>query len=592
MKKVYKNKFKIRIWILIILFISVVIISLCWHYFKINLHHKNSPINKAIDREVKNLVLQSSDSLYHISYNTLDINIDSGYGTITGLKVHADPVVYSKLSKEYKAPDVLIDAEINNIHLSHIKVLRDGQNQVIDIGEIKLDTPGLKIIVKHLQHDSATAILTSRFYLFKAVSDLLRMQHYGIFIHQAILKNLDVEYINNNGSKRSTKLKGLDMQLGAIQFNNDPDSDHNRFFSSINLDNYRITLPGNIYFVDLKGVQYNQEKNSIFIHSITLLPRLSKLNFNNSTDKANERYHLVLRNSLIEHLDVKKWSYDQRIHIPQITSEYGWADIFTNYNAVLHTPPLRRHAYPIDQLKNLAFDLTIDKLNVKDGDVYHTIVAQRSGREAILSLRHLKATFDNITNDKLRIRTDNYMTANISAMILDAGKVNVSYKFNLKDKSAPFALHAILGSIDGPVLNSLLEPLALIEIKSGRFEKMDAFINADEYHATGNVDMFYKGLKVNLLKPDKTNGDLKSRPILSFLANSILPNDNPNANGKFRKGPVNIIRQPRESFLGFTWKALLDGMSSAIIGTNQIKNKPKNIVTKLGKLFSGRKKRK
>lgn len=79
-------------------------------------------------------------------------------------------------------------------------------------------------------------------------------------------------------------------------------------------------------------------------------------------------------------------------------------------------------------------------------------------------------------------------------------------------------------------------------------------------------------MKISLLKADQKTDTLKKKKMLSFVANALLPNDNPGKNGKLRKGPINVTRDPRMSFLGFMYKGMLDGMTSLISGTDQHKS--------------------
>jgi hypothetical protein len=82
--------------------------------------------------------------------------------------------------------------------------------------------------------------------------------------------------------------------------------------------------------------------------------------------------------------------------------------------------------------------------------------------------------------------------------------------------------------------------------------------------------------------------ELKSRPVISFLSNTMLPNDNPTKNGKFKKGPINVQRENNMSFFGFMAKCMIDGMSSSMTGLAQKKKKEdSNIITKVGKMIVG-----
>jgi hypothetical protein len=76
--------------------------------------------------------------------------------------------------------------------------------------------------------------------------------------------------------------------------------------------------------------------------------------------------------------------------------------------------------------------------------------------------------------------------------------------------------------------------------------------------------------------------------LVSFITNAALPNNNPGNDGKLRQGPVNRIRDQKETFFGFIWYCMLDGASSAIMGYDQKKKKPnKNILIKVGEAIAG-----
>jgi hypothetical protein len=169
---------------------------------------------------------------------------------------------------------------------------------------------------------------------------------------------------------------------------------------------------------------------------------------------------------------------------------------------------------------------------------------------------------------------------------MNTGNMHSVYKLNLADKNGSYTLSSTLSPMDGTVFNPLMEPLALVQLKSLNIQKMQMYLQADEYKAKGNIDFYYKDYKIKMLK-QSDDSTLKNRSFVSFVSNLVLPNDNPKKNGKFRKGAINIVRDPRESFFGFQWRAMLDGVSSSMTGINEEKDKPKNIVTKMAKLFYG-----
>jgi hypothetical protein len=168
--------------------------------------------------------------------------------------------------------------------------------------------------------------------------------------------------------------------------------------------------------------------------------------------------------------------------------------------------------------------------------------------------------------------------------VMNAGLLKASYKFNLYSKNGDFSYIYDMGPMNGKALNPLARPLAQVNVDSVDISKFHMQVNANEQLANGNIDMYYKNLKVSLLKVDKNTDTLKKKKLASLFANIALPNDNPKKDGKFRKGPINVTRYPRMSFLGFTYKCMLDGVTSAMSGFNQHKDEPdKNTLINIGR---------
>ncbi|WP_457127259.1 hypothetical protein [Mucilaginibacter sp. HD30] len=74
-----------------------------------------------------------------------------------------------------------------------------------------------------------------------------------------------------------------------------------------------------------------------------------------------------------------------------------------------------------------------------------------------------------------------------------------------------------------------------MQVKPGTVNQMDMYIYATTTGAKGNIDLYFKDLKINLLKRDEDTDTLKKRGFLSFITNAVMPNDNPKGNGKFKK---------------------------------------------------------
>ncbi|HEX8334188.1 MAG TPA: hypothetical protein VF622_16320, partial [Segetibacter sp.] len=350
----------------------------------------------------------------------------------------------------------------------------------------------------------------------------------------------------------------------------------------------RVVTADKLYYVDFRNIRIMPNEHKVYIGSFELLPTLSKAAFVKAVKagKANYRYHLKATGISMNNMDLDKLSRQQQFHIPEVVVDYSWAEYYTNYKWPLRTPPNRRDKYPHELLQTLAFDVTIDKMQVKNGDMFFRIVTEGTGKEAFFSMNNIHSVYTNITNNSVAKKKNPYTTIESSYKVMNAGHMRSKYKLDLTDRKGGYTVSSTLGAMDGTAYNPLLEPLALMQVKSQKIEKMQLDMKVDEYKAVGNIDFYYKDYKVKLLKQG-ADSSLKNRSLVSFTSNVVIPNDNPRKNGKFRKGPINVIRDPQESFFGFQWRAMLDGLSSAMMGNDQDKEKPENKVTRMAKLFYG-----
>jgi hypothetical protein len=99
------NPKKTRLWPLVLLAIFVVIGGTCYYFY--NQYLAGNRWKPLLQKQLKDLVLRTSDSLYHIEYSDFDLNITSGNATLYDFRLIPDTAVYEKLIRLKKAPDNL-----------------------------------------------------------------------------------------------------------------------------------------------------------------------------------------------------------------------------------------------------------------------------------------------------------------------------------------------------------------------------------------------------------------------------------------------------------------------------------------------------
>lgn len=581
---------KTLVWVLSILGLLIILIIAGLHWFKKDIQSNNSKSKPLVTKEVKKVVTEASDSLYRVTFSNFNFKIDSGYADISNFKMTTDTAILNKLENERKVPNNIITAKADKIVVSKFGLEKVQNEQTLHIVNMRIDN--LYVYIKnrvrsyndtaHTKSLIASAIKS----LFKSIDtdNIVEAKVDNIFMN-----NTTLVYVNDNEkTSKSTSLRNLDITLsnvstGAIA--NKTGTQKND--AVLKVGHQKIVTADKLYNIDFDNIRLVPADKKIFVGSFSLTPRLSKAEFIKAVKakQANYRYNMQLEGISMNDINFDKIARRQQLYIPNVTIDDSKIEIFTNYNWPLRTPPNRRDKFPNELLQKLAFDVTIGKMIQKHGNMLFKIVAKKSEKEALFTMNDIYAVSTNITNNAEIKKQNAYSTTTSDAKVMNTGRLHSKIIFNLNNSTAPVTISSTLGPLDGTAFNPLSKALSMMEIKSAQIEKMNTTIHVDEYRAKGNVDFYYKNMKVRLLKKDE--GALKKMSVVSFFANVMLPNDNPKKNGKFRKGPINIVRDPRESFFGFIWRGMLDGMSSAMSGMDQQKKEPGNKVVEMAKIFMG-----
>ncbi len=585
---------KVVAWAVSIIGLLIITLIFAWHYLKKGIQSNDPKAKAIVTKEVKKVVTGESDSLYAIRYTDFHLNIDSGYADITNLNLSADTAIYRKLTDEKKVPNNLITLKAGKIVISNFGFTKVEGKQALHIGRISINDFYAHVTNKvRSYNDTAHTRSLISFALKNLFKSLGTDNIIEIKIDNIFMKNTSLVYVNDNESTpRSTALRHLDITISNVSSGELANKDSTgKADAAIKIGHQKIITGDKLYDVDFDNMRIIPSDKKMLVGTFSLTPRVSKSAFYKvvKAGRANYRYQFTYKGISINNIDFDKFGKRQRIYVPNMTVDDSQMECFTNFNWPLRTPPNRRDKFPNELLQKLAFDVTINKLTVKHGDLYFRIVAKKSQKEALLTLNDIHSVTTNITNNAAAKSINAYTKSISDLKVMNAGLMRSEMVFNLVNKNAPVTLSATVGEMDGTALNPLSEALSMMQIKSAQIEKMETNMKIDEYKATGNIDFYYKNMKVRLLRKDD-KGELKKMPVLSFFTNMVLPNDNPKKNGKFRKGPINVIRDPRESFFGFIWRGMLDGMSSAMSGADQTKKEPGNSIIEIGKIFTGPKK--
>lgn len=200
----------IRIWPIILLATFFIIGGTGYYlYNKFIADDRWKPL---LQQQLKELVLNSTDSLYRIEYSDFDLNLSSGNATLSNFKLIPDSVVYARLVAAKKAPDNLFILGVKKLTIENVGAKKAWQEKILSISHIGIDKPSLTIINKRYAFNDTVKIGTPKtpYQIIKKVFKQLKVDSIS-------LNDISVNYINkSNPVTKQTALKHLDISISNI----------------------------------------------------------------------------------------------------------------------------------------------------------------------------------------------------------------------------------------------------------------------------------------------------------------------------------------------------------------------------------------
>ncbi|HEY4326317.1 MAG TPA: hypothetical protein VGN20_20190 [Mucilaginibacter sp.] len=580
---------KIAKWPFILLAIILAIGTPAYYFY--NKYLANNRWKPLLQRQLKELVLRSTDSLYHIEYSDFDLNFTSGNATLSDFKFIPDTIIYNKLVRLKKAPDDLFILSVKKLSIKTLDARKAYQEKILDIHRISVDKPNLTIIKKRYAFNDTVKIGKPKS-PYQVIEKVFKQLH----IDSISLKDISLNYINKNKAvTKYTTLNHLDINISDIVIDSLSGTDPNRFYYTRGVDvtihDYHIATPDSLYFADLKKIYFSTLEREIVLDKVSFRPRYNHTDFYTKTGKSGDIFSLKFKQIQIKDIDLQSFLRDQFLYAGSMDISNSDVQIYSNNNFKgKKTSKIGKD--PHQALQNVALDMRLKRLNIKNAKISYSETDATTGATGEILFTHTNGYFLNVTNDDDQKKINPYMRAFINTRFMNVAPLQVNFKFNLLAKDGAFNYSGVLGKFDGRVLDKLVKPLALVHVESADVEKLSFNVDASNYGGKGDVEFYYKNLKIQLLKKEKGKTELQKLGFISMLANDLIIEDNnPNKKGAFRPGPIDLKRDSTVSFFSFLYKGLLDGLKPSVGYNKKTEIKINNTLEKVTKLFDKLKKK-
>lgn len=553
------------------------------------LSRKVKPIVKA---QIRELMLDATDSLYHIEFSDVTTNFITGAAALTNVKITPDTNVFKQLIVEKKAPNNLYYIELKELRIKQFHPLRILQRKKLNIDLLLFDNPEIKMVNRRLdfnEHKDVSSDKEPYDYISKYIRELR--------VNTIDFKNISFKYVNNNLAIPETdSVKNLNITLKDWLINKTAAHDENRLYLLrdiiINLNDYTYATADSLYRINISHFDFKASTGKLNIQSLNVIPRYDEMTFGKVAGFAKDRFNIQMSDISLEGINLPLYIRRQELYATTMNITNGAITVFNN-NELKKITADKTGKFPHQLLQQLQAQLTVKQVNLNNIDVSYEEFDRDSRQKGRITFEKTSGTVTNITNAESVKASNPFMFANLSTYMMGRGKLDVRFKFDLDANDGAFSYSGNLGKMDGDALNRITRPLGMILIKRGEVKQLEFNITANEDKAKGYVKFAYNDLSVALLKREKNGDRLVRKGLMSILANAMVINaDNPNAAGVLITAPINHQRVKTASFFNFVWKTLFQGIRYSVGITDKKEEQIRRKIASFEKIKSDRDKRK
>lgn len=517
-----------------------------------------------ITRELKDLVLNSTDSLYSVRFSRVNTNFLFGNASVTDVEIIPDTRIYQKLVRLKRAPNNTYAVRLKKLTIRNFHPYQLWKNKKLRVDQLLFDHPKVTMTHKQLEfnEDRPPRPFQSPYtYISRFLTE--------ISVKSIDLKDISFSYVNRNGDLPETdSLDKLDISLKDWLIDAGSATDPSRFYLLkdvwIDLNDYRYATPDSLYHIELNALSFRTSTGRLSIRKFGVIPRYSEMEFARISGFAKDRFSILLNDINLEGIDLPLYLRRQELFAEGMHISNGYVSVFNN-NELPPRGLMRMDKFPHQLLQSLKGQLTINELSLANVDLSYAEYDRESKMKGRITFENTSGTLWNVTNQANAKARNPVMRAVLESEMMGQGRLKVDFRFDLQSAKGAFAYRGELGHLDGRLLNRITKPLGMLQVKSGIIEKLRFDIHGDESQAKGNLDFAYNDLSVTLLKKVAGKDWLVKQGLLSMLANAMVINpDNPDEKGRFISAKVNYTRNPTHSFFSFIWQSLFQGIKYTV----------------------------
>ncbi|WP_159636604.1 hypothetical protein [Sphingobacterium composti Ten et al. 2007 non Yoo et al. 2007] len=540
-------------WVLgIIAALLIIIISVVWYY-----GHNWKPI---VESKLKEVVHNSTDGLYSLRYDDLDLNIGLGNVTLINAELIPDSAVYRKMVLSKDAPNNRFHIKLKKLKVRRFNLMDVLTNKKLHINSISFEEPNIHLMSEYHTFND-TLRTTPKKTLYESIKDIFT----SINVRNVDIDNVQFKYSKfEEGKQSSIDLDKVTIKVHDVLVDETSLQDTTRFYYTkmvdVHVPGFEYDLPDGFYKVKFNGLKINTRDQNLLLTDVDFRPKMDKNAFYKQKKQNVTMTVLKFDTLRVEQLNFQALIDNQQTIARKVQLKNGTVDLHADKRYPKY-PIIKIGESPHQKLLKLKKLLSLDTVVVDNVTVTYHEMSGKFFREGSISFNNASGILTNVTNDSSALEKDKYMRADLRAKIMNSGNLHAKFGFDMLSKTGLHTYSGTLGPMKATAFNRILAPLLNVEIASGNIKKVAFNMQGTDRKNWGEFRFDYDDLKISLLNKKDENGEQSSKKVVSYLINQLLINDsNPDNKGVYTVGKVNYTRVPEHTFFKTLWQSLLDGI--------------------------------
>jgi len=482
------------------------------------------------------------------NFDVADLNL-----TLTGKSIQLEGVTLNASEESETNFELTIGAiAFNGLDMNNLT-----ENREFIVNEIIISDPAFSMVMadngsEDMEPDQITRQLTSGFLTYSN----------QVSINEITIQSAEAEMKSDEDSEpvfsfSETDLKFYNTVFDSSSLNADRIFPFDDADGTIRNANYRTS--NEMYEIRAEQFELSTTNSLALLENIVLDPIPDEDEFFERIGHRTDRVEVSVSSAELQDINMENLMDMSSFELGLMDINEWEVRVFRNKR---YPKKENRSEKPLPQqmLDELDFSVGLDSVKLHDGNIRYTELEEHSDERGSVEFAELNATLTNITNIEEDIRENGNMELDAETSLMGESKLNAHFVFPYGELS-----QSISGSVDAmdpTILNTVLEPLALIRIEDGEVHSLTFDMELGEQSAAGEVITIYDDLNISLLDDDGLDKNLRTR-ISSFFANNFAVKKD-NSEDDPRIGEVSFERESEKSVFNYWWKSIRSGLESGI----------------------------